>query len=49
MENMHTHVRVKKVNPFTSKISSAILLTFCHTNFYDVGLENLVLNQQIIP
>ena len=49
MENMHTNVRVKRVSPFTPKISSVILLTFCHTNFYDVSLENLVLNQQIIP
>ena len=49
MENMHTYVRVKRDNPFTPKISSVILLTFCHTNFYNVSLEKLVLDQQIIP
>ena len=37
----------QRVNPFTLKISSVILLTVCHTIPY-VSSENLVFNQLII-
>ena len=37
----------QRVNPFTPKISSVILLTVCHT-IPHVSSENLVFNQLII-
>ena len=37
------------INLLTPKISLIMLLTVCHTVFCDVSLENLVLDQLIIP
>ena len=37
------------INPLTPKISLVFLLTVCHISSYNASLENLVLDQLMIP
>ena len=49
MENMHTDVRVSRVNPLTSKISFSNSPYCLPYGSCDVSFENLVMDQLIIP
>ena len=44
-----THVHIQKLNPSTPKISLVILLNICDTIINNVSLENLVMDQLVIP
>ena len=49
MENMHTDVRVSRVNPLTPKISFSNSPFCLPYGSCDVSFENLVMDQLIIP
>ena len=49
MENMYPDVRVSRVNPLTSKISFSNSPYCLPYSSCDVSLENLVLDQLMIP